>query len=229
MIYNYRKSEQDHVEIEFKKKEALEAQRREISNDLHDDMGSTLSGLQVYSGIAIKEYNSGGDKTLFYLDKISAGVKVAMNNLGDVIWAVRNDPHTDKTFISRIKNFFIDIFDASNIECVYEIDTEAESMITGVISRKYLMLVAKEVINNAIKHSNASKIIVHLSMRDEEIRLCIEDNGCGFHSENQHLNGGFYTIKDRIAKLGGRLNVFSKLGLGTKIECFVPITIIRER
>jgi signal transduction histidine kinase len=229
MIYNHRKSEQDQVKLEFKRKEELELQRREISNDLHDEMGSTLSGLQVYAGIAANELKSGGDKTLFYLEKITAGVRMAMNNLGDVIWAVRNDQHADKTISSRLKNFFMDVFDASNIDCIYEIDPDAESMIEGVVSRKYLMLVAKEAINNIVKHGRASQITFQLGCVGDDLRLCIEDNGVGFDVDRQSAGTGFFSIKDRIAKLGGRLQIISQLGKGTRIECLVPITIIREK
>jgi signal transduction histidine kinase len=229
MIYNYRKTEQEKFTLKIQKNEELELQRREISNDLHDDMGSILSGLQVYAGIAIKDFNSGGDKTLHYLDKISGGVKVALNNLGDVIWAARNDQASDKTLTGRLKDFFIDIFDARNIESIYDIDSDVEALITGVISRKYLMLVAKEAINNAIKHSNPTIIRVQLKAHLDNLCLMIEDNGCGFDVDKQMSNAGFFTIRDRVANLGGNLTIHSTIGIGTKVECVIPIPIIREK
>lgn len=229
MIYNYRRIEQEKFALKIQKNEELEMQRREISNDLHDDMGAVLSGLQVYAGIAIKEINAGGGKTLYFLDKVSTGVKDAMNNLGDVIWAVRNDQNNDKSFSGRIKDFFMDVFDARNIESVYEIDVDVEASITGMLSRKNLILVAKEVINNAIKHSDASIINISLNRLDNNLRLVISDNGQGFDTSIILPSIRFSSIRDRVSKLDGNLIIQSSPGSGTKVECIIPLPIIRDR
>lgn len=221
LIYKSRQSEKQKFALEIQKKEELELQRREISNDLHDDLGSVLSSLYVYSNITFKDFVSGGHKTNYYLQKLTVGIKSAMDNMGDVIWAVRNDETNEKAFSSRIKDFFIDVFDASNIECVYEIDQSTEKKLDGILTRKYLMLIAKEAINNAIKHSFASKIYVRLYSIGEQICLEIEDNGVGINQESVPQGNGLTSIKERVSRLQGNLSITKGIENGTKITCVV--------
>lgn len=229
LIYNSRQRERQKHFLEIQKKEELEMQRREISNDLHDDLGSTLGGLHVYSSIALKELQTGGDRVAYYLQKVSDGITMAMDNMGDVIWAVRNDQENEKSFSSRIKDFFIDVFDASKMECHYEVDQSTEKAITGILSRKYLLLIAKEAINNAIKHSNASKVYVRLYSVDDLMNLEIEDNGIGIDELDFQKGNGLTSMKERVQKLQGSLNINRSPLNGVKVTCTIPLPIIREK
>lgn len=229
LIYNSRQRERQKYFLEMQRKEELEMQRREISNDLHDDLGSMLSGLHVYSSIALKDVQTGGDRVAYYLQKVRDGITVAMDNMSDVIWAVRNDQENEKSFSSRIKDFFIDVFDASKIECHYEIDQSTEKAITGILSRKYLLLITKEAINNAVKHSNASEVYLRLYSVDQLLNLEIEDNGIGIDELDFQRGNGLISMNERIQKLQGSLNITRSLFNGVKVTCTIPLPIIREK
>lgn len=229
LIYKFRRSEKQKLQLDLQKAEALQIQRSEISNDLHDDLGSVLSSIQVYADMASKDFVTGGNKTERYLQKISSGIKMAMDNIGDVIWAVRNDQANEKSISSRIKDFFIDVFDARGIECTYEIDSESEDSITGILSRKYLLLILKEAINNAIKHSGANCIKVKLNTIGESLHLAVEDNGKGVDEKIISSGNAFSSLRNRTSKLGGSITIQNANGQGTLVECVFPITTIREK
>jgi len=229
LVYKSRQNERQKLILEIQKKEELEIQRREISNDLHDDLGSVLSSLHVYSSIAYKDFTAGGNRTAYYLQKVTDGIRMAMDNMGDVIWAVRNEQANEKAFSSRIKDFFIDVFDASNIECVYEIDHSTEKAITGILSRKYLLLIAKEAINNAIKHSGASRLFIRLYPDGEMVNLEIEDNGIGIEESSFQKGNGLTSLRERASRLQGALLIDKVIPHGTKIRCAIPLPIIREK
>ena len=229
LVYKSRQNERQKLILEIQKQEELERQRREISNDLHDDLGSVLSSLHVYSSIAYKDFTKNGNRTGYYLQKVTDGIRTAMDNMGDVIWAVRNEQENEKAFSSRIKDFFIDVFDASNIECVYEIDHSTEKAITGILSRKYLLLIAKEAINNAIKHSSASQLFIRLYPDGDMVNLEIEDNGIGFDESSFKNGNGLTSLRERTSRLQGSLLIDNVIPQGTKIRCVIPLTIIRDK
>jgi signal transduction histidine kinase len=179
--------------------------------------------------MASKDFVTGGNKTERYLQKISSGIKMALDNIGDVIWAVRNDQANEKSISSRIKDFFIDVFDARGIECTYEIDSESEDSITGILSRKYLLLIVKETINNAIKHSGANCIKVKLNTVDNFLHLSVEDNGKGIDEGIINSETAFSSLRNRTSKLGGSITIQNANRQGALVECVFPITTIREK
>ena len=228
LINKFRSSEKQQVIYEYKRQEALELQRREISNDLHDDLGSILSSIHIYASVATKDYVAGGKKTLNYLSIIAERIQLAMENMSDVVWAARNEYTNEKSFSSRLKDFFLDTFEARRIRCTYEIDPATEMNIQGLLSRKYLLLIAKEAINNIIKHSSADNIKVALTTEQNSLRLAIEDNGKGFNNNSQTSGNGLSSMKERASRLGGEIIVQSAVGKGALIECLIPIPTIRE-
>ncbi len=91
-----------------------------------------------------------------------------------------------------------------------------------------LYRIAQEALNNAVKHSSATRVVIHVSTSPERVRLEVRDNGCGFVPERvlaqgRHGSGlGLTTMRERAQLLGGSLCVRSKLGRGTIVTAEVP-------
>jgi len=90
-----------------------------------------------------------------------------------------------------------------------------------------------EAIVNALRHSGATEIETEIEYRPTELRMRVRDNGCGIDpSELQwsgHENGGLQEMRGRAERFGGRLRLFSKVGLGTEIELCIPARIAFEQ
>jgi signal transduction histidine kinase len=87
--------------------------------------------------------------------------------------------------------------------------------------------IAQELVNNVIKHAEASRLHLHLVKGDNGILLRVTDNGKGFNSSRvmQDLRGiGLKTIHDRIKLLNGSIEVDSKPGKGTAVSIIIPPT-----
>jgi signal transduction histidine kinase len=93
-----------------------------------------------------------------------------------------------------------------------------------------LLRIAQEAVNNAVRHGRATEIRVVLGFEKEGLVLTVSDNGCGFVPDDQdpapasgeHL--GLLTMRERAARLRGRLALISRPGGGTTIEAAVPLT-----
>ena len=204
----------------------LHQQRVDISNDLHDDLGATLSSLHIYSSIAKKYVEENPVKAKANLDLISTNVFTLMEKINDVIWSVSTKQSNVSLLSTRIKDCFVNIFDAAGIKCTYEIDENTEMNITGLKARKLLLLFAKESINNAIKHSGASEMRFAMQQSNGNLVMSIEDNGKGIGDLNFTKGNGLTNLKHRADQLNGHFSIETLKPKGTLVECMIPLTNI---
>lgn len=227
MMRNFQEADREISKFELIKAKELMMQRQEISNDLHDDLGATLSSLHIYSAIATKFVYENPGKARANLGLISSGVFTLMEKINDVIWSVSTKQSNVSLLSTRIKDFFVEIFDSTGIKCSYDIDEELESSITGLKSRKFLLLIAKEAINNAIKHSKAENIKLTILKQGMHLRMSVEDDGIGIGELDFNKGNGLSNLKYRTEQLGGYLSIENLKSRGTAVECYVPLTNIR--
>jgi signal transduction histidine kinase len=204
----------------------LYQQRVDISNDLHDDLGATLSSLHIYSSIAKKYVQENPIKARANLDLISTNVFTLMEKINDVIWSVSTKQSNVSLLSTRIKDCFVNIFDAAGIKCTYEIDENTELSITGLKARKLLLLFAKEAINNTIKHSGASAMRFAIQQSNGNLVMSIEDNGKGIRDLDFTKGNGLTNLKHRADQLNGHFSIETLKPNGTLVECMIPLTNI---
>ena len=83
--------------------------------------------------------------------------------------------------------------------------------------------IAQEAITNAVKHAQASRLTLRLSEDAEMVTLSVEDDGCGFEAADRPYTGfGLIGMRERVELLGGKLEVISHAGRGTRIDVAVP-------
>ena len=80
-----------------------------------------------------------------------------------------------------------------------------------------LYRIIQELINNIIKHSNATEVLVQLNCMDNLLAITVEDNGQGFSIEASREGIGLDSIKSRVDYLSGKLDIQSKEGMGTSV------------
>jgi signal transduction histidine kinase len=84
--------------------------------------------------------------------------------------------------------------------------------------------VAQEAIQNAVGHGQATRIAVHVAVRDGDLELDVEDNGVGFDVEGRWGEGlGLISMEERVAAAGGRFQIRSAPGAGTTVTATVPL------
>ncbi len=215
-IYFFRRK-LDKQKATFEKKIELEQQRNKITADLHDDIGSTLSSLQINSAVASMLLHENPEETRKILAKIESQSQNISDKIGDIIWSMKPGKEEFMTMSTRIKNFVNEILGSTNIQYEIKIDTNIDVFITNITMRKNIILIIKESVNNAAKYSNATLISVIITFKNNTIFLEIKDNGCGFEPTNLTGNG-LGNIKRRTEELNGILNINSKINQGTVIQ-----------
>jgi signal transduction histidine kinase len=198
-----------------------------ISADLHDDMGASLSSIHLNAITAIKSLSDNIPQTEQILKRLVEDLKSVIENMGDIIWAINPDKQTFKPISAQLKDSYFDLMDDYNIQCNYNIDNKLEAQITNINARKNLILIAKEAINNILKHAKSSIIDISLYAEESNIVLKIQDNGIGIRDTENNLSGnGLRNMKFRTEKMNGTLTIKSEKEKGTIISCIVPIANI---
>ncbi len=197
----------------IKRQLALEQMRQTISRDLHDDIGSALSSINILSKVAQEEK----DNTQNYLQRISDQSAKMMETMGDMVWSINPQNDSLEQVIVRMREFATEILDAQNIALEFT-DNIPVNLVLDAEKRKNLFLIFKEVINNAAKYSQATQVKVSLSKIHNDVHLHISDNGKGFNETTVRAGNGLRNLRERATEIGGTLMIKSESGKGTAVD-----------
>jgi signal transduction histidine kinase/ligand-binding sensor domain-containing protein len=202
----------------------IERMRNDIAQDLHDEIGSTLSSISLYSAVL---QNTGGklsSKSKSILDKIIDSTSSVMANMNDIVWTIKADNDNFETVINRLRAFSVDITETQHIELSFEVSNGAEDLSLSMKQRKNIYLIFKEAINNAVKYADASSICITIQVKDNILVMQAIDNGKGFSYKKEMntseilggngIEGMFYRSK----QINTELAIDSSNGKGTCIE-----------
>jgi ligand-binding sensor domain-containing protein/two-component sensor histidine kinase len=203
--------------------------RTQISRDLHDDIGASLSSINIYSTVAESEVMDNPDKAREILQQINVNSRQVMENISDIVWANRINRTEDDTLSSRIKNYGYELLTQKNIDCHYMIDPALEKRLTSPEARKSILLIIKEALNNIAKYSQATNAEVKIQLKEIDLNIQIVDNGVGFNLQGTSRGNGLIHMKQRTELLGGRLLLTSSHGYGTKIQVKIPVANISDK
>jgi signal transduction histidine kinase len=202
--------------------------KNRLSKDLHDDIGASLSSIQIYSSVAEKAINEDIERTKSILKQIRQNAGKVMEDMNDIVWAMSTDQKDEMSFSGRIKNYGYELLSQKNIDCMYRIDMKAEQKLMKPESRKNILLIVKEALNNIAKYSEAMHADVYIGIQKNDLLVMITDNGKGFSVKHVVKGNGLNNISQRTALLGGTVEITSGPGEGTAIRCVIPLTSISD-
>jgi signal transduction histidine kinase len=199
--------------------------RNKIAQDLHDNVGSTLSSISVYSQVAqIQSKNGNANELNEVLDKIGTTSNDMISEMNDIVWAINPRNDSMEKIIQRMDSFAKPLAAARNIQFKLQYDRSVLALQLDMDGRKNFYLIFKEGVNNAIKYSGASELIASIKITHNRLVLEVKDNGIGFNPENEMkgnratLSGnGLHNMYKRANELKGELRIQSHPGKGTTI------------
>ncbi len=213
-----------------KQRNAMNRIRQKISQDLHDDIGASLSSLQIYGTIARQTMQAEPEKAAAMIDKIVGQSNELMDNMSDIVWSMQPAGEQTASLQSRIKNYGAELLHNKDIAFEYHILPEAEKSLEHLLARKNILLIVKEAINNIAKYSQATAAQVQLSISGTELIVDISDNGIGFDSSNENVDGnGLRNMRHRTEELLGQMQLRTGVGMGTHINVRVPLTSLGRK
>ncbi len=192
----------------------LQAIRNKIAHDLHDDIGSTLNSISVYSQVAQQD----PEKKQEALEMIGDSSRKVIEAMSDIVWAINPEHDSFENIIMRMRSFSYQLLHAKNIEHQFKADEKLNQLKLSIEDRRNFYLFFKESINNLVKHSHADKASFSLTAEARLITLSIHDNGIGYDTGKQYNGNGVNSMKRRAKEMNANLFVASSPGKGTTIE-----------
>jgi ligand-binding sensor domain-containing protein/two-component sensor histidine kinase len=199
--------------------------RDKIARDLHDDIGSTLSGINIFSKIALQQMKP-GQPGAELVEKISERSKITMDALSDIVWSINTRNDGMDNFLMKA-NEYLRILEIQGIGYDFAVDEDMREVKIGMIQKKELYLIFKEAICNASKYAACTFIQIFLTRDKDRCLLSIHDNGRGFDINKLTSGNGIYNMQQRANKMNGVFRIESEENKGTTITVNFKITHFR--
>ena len=195
--------------------------RTDIARDLHDEMGSTLTSINIISTLALQQ--TGTEEISENLQKIKSYSGNMMESMSDIVWAI--NPYNDSMdrMILRMRELAEELLEPARINYSFREEGMARAFKLDVNQRKELYLVFKEAVNNAVKYSGASELLILLKEEAGALHMQIKDNGTGFDTKKNNSGNGIQNMYNRTGRINARLQIHSAMGHGTSVSVTLPL------
>jgi signal transduction histidine kinase/ligand-binding sensor domain-containing protein len=208
----------------------LERVRSRIARDLHDDVGSSLTQIALFSEVARQSGNGASREPL---DFIASTANELVEAMSDIVWAINPQKDHLHDLTQRMRRFASEIFTAADIDLEFRAPESDSDAPLGANLRREVFLIFKESVNNVVKHAAATKVRIEFRIENGVLILTLQDDGRGFDASAK--NDGQYDwqasrggnglpgMKKRAAELGGEFFIESKIEQGTTVTLRVPL------
>ncbi|MBS1758599.1 MAG: hypothetical protein JST23_00645 [Bacteroidetes bacterium] len=195
--------------------------RNEISLNLHDDIGSTLSSISILSSIALSQEKDKKNQSM--LEEIKDNSIAMMEKMDDIVWSINPKNDNLQNLLLRIRTFAGKLFEAKKIHYQIDFKENMNGVRMKMDERQHLHLIMKEAINNLIKYAACTEAGISASFTSSVLLIKIWDNGIGFDNNAQTNGNGLMNMKKRANALGAVLDIQSQANKGTTISLKLKI------
>jgi signal transduction histidine kinase/ligand-binding sensor domain-containing protein len=193
----------------------MERMRTRIATDLHDDIGANLTRISLLSEVA-KQKSANGNGIL--LTSIADIARESVASMNDIVWAIAPEHDSLLDLTRRMRQHAEEIFALRDIDLEFHAPVADADLKLSVGVRRDVLLIFKEAVNNAARHSDCSRVEINFRVEDAKLLLQIKDNGKGFAADSEVDGQGLRSMSRRAKALGGNLTIESSNGTLIKFE-----------
>ena len=190
----------------------LNEMRYNIAQDFHDELGNKLAGISVLSDKLLNDAELKLNKNYPVVERIYNDSQDLFQGIRDFIWAIDSKNGTLEELIFALADFGENLFEYSSIKFIVTNDVEKPNFLLPNFWNRQLLLLFKEAMTNAYKHSQASRIDLEFSLCDNQLQILCKDNGIGFNKASIKRQNGLLNLEKRAKKLGSELIISSDNG-----------------
>lgn len=202
--------------------EGQNAERERIAQDLHDQLGGTLSAVKVHFGLMDQKIEELKSENRDLFDKVEGMLSEAVQD----VRRISHDLASGRIAKLGLKGALEDLAEILNTAKKLEVDFFMDDSLPEFDKKKEqeIYAIIQEIISNTLKHANAQVVELQLNRNDDMLNILYEDNGIGFDMELANQKGlGLTGINNRVANLNGNVNYDAVIGRGTIIIINIPL------
>jgi len=208
--------------------QALLNERLRISRELHDDIGSTLGSISIYSEVA-KKRTEKKENTDEVLSKIGFASRELIDKMSDIVWSLNPNNESFEQLQNRMMTFAAMILAPRDILYDFISDEELKKLEFTSEQRKNIFLIFKEALYNIVKYADCKTVNITLSVCNNNFLMRIKDGGKGFDvsqimadkiiPEGEYLGGnGIKNMQARAEDMNAKLCIDSNINDGTTVQ-----------
>ena len=197
----------------------MQTLRNKIASDLHDDVGSTLSSISIFSEMAKQQ----SKEVIPMLDTIGESSRRMLDAMADIVWTINPENDHFEKIILRMRSFAYELLGAKKIDFEFIAENDVEKIKLPMEVRKNLYLIFKEATNNMVKYAGADKAMFAIKEEKNNLIMLIQDNGKGFDVKKSTGGNGLKNMKKRAIEIGAQLTIESFPGNGTTIQLSIAV------
>jgi signal transduction histidine kinase len=205
----------------YRLRKALEMERLRIriASDLHDDLGSNLSGIALLTDLVGDQLTPGAERDR--LAFVSRTARQMADTLKDLVWTINPGNDTFDNLALRMKDTAATLL--NGIDHTFVGAERPLPLKLPIEARRNLYLTYKEILHNIVKHSKAGRVEITFAETGGRLVLTVADDGVGFRQEDVVSGSGLGNIRARARAAGGEAVVDSRPGGGTRISVDIKI------
>lgn len=207
---------------------AVVEERNRLARELHDtvkqhlfSLAMTASAVRTYVQVQKDAGTALSPEFMEMIREIEASAQIAQQETTRLIDDLRPAPLQERGLAAALNDYTL-IFGARQHLLVY-LDVQCNDQFLPPVVTEALYRVAQEALHNVARHARATRVDIGLRCATHRVVLSVEDNGIGFDTRRTRKGLGISSMQERLIAVGGRLNVVSQPGTGTKIEAEVEI------
>lgn len=200
----------------------VQEERTRIAQDLHDDLGSSLTEISVLAS-AGRRAPADAAKAGDVFDAISEKSRRLVVSLDAIVWAIDPKENTLQSLADYLAGYVEDYLSSNGIAGRFKLPGEMPATVVEGRQRHGLFLAVKEALHNIVRHARATEVEFHLAVVAENLEVIIRDNGRGFDAANKTDGHGLKNFSGRMARLNGECVVTSETGGGTTVKLKLPL------
>lgn len=206
--------------LEIEKRDAVEAERSRIADDMHDDLSGDLNSIRMLSEQLTKRMDNPAlyDQTA----EITGFAREAVQKMADIIWAMNDRYNTLDNLVAYIRRHAEKFLRLHGLQCSVQPDEIASVTLNGE-RRRNLLFAVKTCLDNIVKHAEAEQVNIIFDVTDHQLEIRVQDDGKGFDTQGgKRFSNGLLNMNKRLKAIGGTVAFISAPGEGTTVTFRVP-------
>ena len=198
-------------------------ERNRLARDLHDSVSQTLFSVGLTAEAAALLVDRDPAQAKVELQTLQGLARDALQEMRSLIFELRSAELEADGLVPTLRKHVEVLSRLRSAEI--DLQVRGERRLALDVERE-LFRIAQEALNNALKHSQASKITLELEMRRRQVTLAVSDDGVGFDLDDPKIRSkrlGLTSMRERVEGIGGSLQIDSTQGAGTSVKVEVPI------
>jgi len=209
--------------LKLEEQHALANERTRIARDLHDDLGTALTGLALELDVIRRDAHSESPVPA-RLAETARRTRDLAERMREVVWTVNPRCDTVLSLASFLEEQAAQFLRADRIHGRFEFPEDIPPLPVNAEARHELALGVREALTNVVRHANATEVVVSLAIEEQTLVVRVADNGRGFRlDEVPEHDHGLANLRARLERIGGGYECLSAPGAGTTVIFRVPL------